>query len=671
MLTLTRLTNPRGLRCALRHTASILLALFCAMALITPADSRAAPASEPLASDVEVTGPIEAMVESIVTVRGIAFVVSTQTEIRDADDNPASLSLLSVGLVVEAEGDYNASGVLIATEITIEDEDDDYAEVETEGPIMALTDSSLTVGGLIFGVTAATRVEGSGALTFSDLMLGDYVEVEGQYLGSGAPFAYEIELRDGRGDGDDDYDVELRGSIQALVPDSVTVAGWTFLVTPQTVVLGRNNQILSPSALVLGQLVEIEGRFNASGALVAHVIEIEDIGTGEIELTSSIESLRPTGLTVTGIDFDVNAQTIVLDHARHPISFTDLAVGMLVEIRGFAGTNGQYVATRIKLEDSPDNEIELRATLDIVRDSMVVVLGKAFLVGATTRILSNSDLPLPLSALAAGQIVEIDAWRAVDGSLRALTIEQEDGPAGIVRLRAQVTAVGADSLDVLDVRFATSGATVVRADGSSGTFADVTAGQAVHVDAIREGTGLRATRIRILRSTQAAGVVGSSGATALTIAGLQVSYSDATLFTNGMGAVLTSANVTVGSTVHVSGTSTQLGQIDARRVVIVANAGTVSSTNTPEDVGVAIERAFPNPTSGVASIRFTLAEAATATIEIMDVLGRVIASSVLDGLGAGSNVAVLPTATLAPGRYLVRLRVNGKPTVARTITVIR
>ncbi len=74
----------------------------------------------------------------------------------------------------------------------------------------------------------------------------------------------------------------------------------------------------------------------------------------------------------------------------------------------------------------------------------------------------------------------------------------------------------------------------------------------------------------------------------------------------------------------------------------------------------------PNPVSGPAQLRFTASAAAPASLEILDMTGRVIVQRDLGNLSAGAHSIELPT-TLGVGAYFARLRGSEGALVSRFV----
>lgn len=645
---------------------SLSLLLLALVATALPASAR---------DDIEADGTIEAIGASSLTVQGLTFAVTDQTEIVDDDDRPLSFDDLAVGLAVEVKGHQLGDGSLVADEIEVEDDGDDNSgddEIEAEGLVTARTDASLTVGGLTFAVTDQTEIDDDddAPLSFDDIVVGLYVEVEGYVRSDGTLVASEIKIEDDR-DGDDE-DVEVEGRIEDLDAESLTVSGITFAVTSQTIVVDDNDRPLSFDALAVDLYVEVHGIYGANGSLLATKIEIEDFDDDELELRGAIEALSDASLTVLGVEFLVDDQTRFEDDDNLPITFADLAVGDIVEVHARFGANGERIATRVEIEDGArgQQEIEVKAALDATGDGLVVVLGRPFLVTGATRLLGLDDEPITLSDFPVGESVEVDARRDSDGTLIALTIEREDDPATGVRLRARVTGFAPDTVFVMNVPFAAASAQVIRSDGSAGTLDDLAVGHDVLVTGTQDATGVQAAVIEIRRSAQASGRVRQTSPDGFALPGLAVATTAQTLFVTDAGTSASVDDVAAGSTVRVFGTLDTEGGLRASRVVILASPNAVATDAGPQEGALTIERIYPNPTTSAATVRVALAERGQVQVAVVDLLGRTVLE--VEQVAAGGTHEVrLDTSALPAGTYLVRATVEGRPSGTSRLTVVR
>ena len=99
--------------------------------------------------------------------------------------------------------------------------------------------------------------------------------------------------------------------------------------------------------------------------------------------------------------------------------------------------------------------------------------------------------------------------------------------------------------------------------------------------------------------------------------------------------------------------------------------GDVAGVPGDAELAIALSPVRPNPSRGGAlTVGFTLPSATTASLELLDVAGRRIATRDLGTLGAGHHVLnVGDGSRLAPGLYLVRLRQGANVRVSRAVVL--
>lgn len=84
---------------------------------------------------------------------------------------------------------------------------------------------------------------------------------------------------------------------------------------------------------------------------------------------------------------------------------------------------------------------------------------------------------------------------------------------------------------------------------------------------------------------------------------------------------------------------------------------------------LAIETVAPNPVAGRATVRYRLAAAGTATVEVLDLLGRRVATLAAGPHAAGAHTAALEAGALPAGLYVVRVTQDGASATARLAVV--
>ena len=74
---------------------------------------------------------------------------------------------------------------------------------------------------------------------------------------------------------------------------------------------------------------------------------------------------------------------------------------------------------------------------------------------------------------------------------------------------------------------------------------------------------------------------------------------------------------------------------------------------------------FPNPTSGIADVNFTLSKTEKVRLEVKDILGKTVTVVFDEVFGSGFHKSKLPA--LSSGIYLIDLTVNNKHVVRKLV----
>jgi len=109
----------------------------------------------------------------------------------------------------------------------------------------------------------------------------------------------------------------------------------------------------------------------------------------------------------------------------------------------------------------------------------------------------------------------------------------------------------------------------------------------------------------------------------------------------------------------------------ARCGTSVETSSEVTAVDLPGAPGLALEGLWPNPTADVFNVSLSLISSERATLELVDVGGRMIVHREIGSLGTGRHLVSLGSAVnLRAGIYLVRLTQAGRSIVSR-VCVIR
>ena len=254
-----------------------------------------------------------------------------------------SLADLQHGDVIEVSGHADSNGAVVATHISGAD---NGAEFDVTGVLTHVDESAyrLNVGTLEIDFSGAT-VDG-----FASGMpeVGQRVEVIASHMnGAGELVATWIQDAPSTIEAGTANDVEIEGLINRYE------SPWSFEVdgVPVTINWGTRFEggwwfSFRPNAKV-----EIEGRFDSGGRLVADLVDFETGSTRQI--AGLVESVSGDVAVVDGVVIRVNAETEYEDNSdadEHRFGIDDLRTGDHVRVRGY-GEGADLIATRLERDD--------------------------------------------------------------------------------------------------------------------------------------------------------------------------------------------------------------------------------------------------------------------------------------------------------------------------------
>lgn len=632
--------------------------------------------------EIELTGHITALIDSFpryIVVTNTAFEVNNATEILGFDNEPIRFTDLRAGEIVEVKGRTRPNNPPIAERIKRESNNGD--EVEVRGLISHLTNASLTVNGFEFKVLASTVIldQANNFITFGDLRTGMLVEVRGDRLADGALAATRIQI-----ESNTNREIEIKGFIDRLTDNSVTVLGVTFSVDDATVVLDENNVRTSFSTLRTGMLVEVKGFATAAGVLYAGRIKIEDFNRDEIELRGLITALNTAErfIDVAGLRFFVTAATEIIGKNGELLPFEALQTGMVVEVRARLD-GGRWVASRIHVEDRIDPILEIFGQIESLnRDSLntFTLFGRTFLVTNTTVFLDRDNQPITFDDLNVGDFVEVRAQLAPSGTLVALRVKLRNSPNNDeFEFTGSINLLSFNVIRVDAFEFLVNAATVyLGADEQPITIEDLHLGMTVQVTAKRQANGaLTALRVKVEDRRALAGIITQVSGNTLFVQGLPhvITANSLILDTQNRPSALTSLQVNQQVELVAQSNQSQL-EIVTLRVVSGIVTG-VDDNHQPQasPQTFALSQNYPNPFNPSTVIRFALPQAGSVRLAVYNILGRRI-RTLMEGVRPAGDYQVTWDSRddsgnlVASGIYFYRLESNGL-TQTRKLTLMR
>ncbi len=388
--------------------------------------------------DDSVEGPIASIDRAggQLVVLGQAVVVDGNTSFDD-DIVPGSLEGLAVGDFVEISGFLDAAGTVRATRIEKVSAGD---ELEVRGRVESLDTQNRTfvINGLTVDYRAAVLDDSFNGVISN----GDFVEAKGDSLGTnGELIATEVELEDDAlVEFEVDGEVEVEGFVTRFASaTNFDVAGIRVSTTSAT-----EYDDGTAADLAVNVKLEVEGRLNANGVLVAEEVKFrsgsgsggsgDSSGSRDAELFATVDSVNAAAgtLVALGITISVDSLTRIEDKSDadvRPFSLANLRTGDYVEVRGLARSDGTVGATLLERED-PEPDTILRGPVGTAGTQTLTVLGVTIETSAATQYRDVNDSPISASAffaaVSAGDEVKARGTEVTATSLLAEELELEN-----------------------------------------------------------------------------------------------------------------------------------------------------------------------------------------------------------------------------------------------------
>jgi uncharacterized membrane protein (UPF0136 family) len=298
--------------------------------------------------------------------------------------------------------------------------------VDVNGRIDSINNAARTfnVNGTTVLVTSSTVIRhGNRTFAFSDLSVGDHVQVKGARSGSMVT-ASEIKVEQGGngddGDDDDNEDVDrtqLRGTVSLLIG---LCPGLTMTVSGTQVVTNAATQFVDITCNTLrnDMRVVVDGiRRNDVSVLAKQFDREDDVQTEVRGTVSLLVGLCP------GLTFTVAGSTVVTNGATRfaPIACSALRNNMRVTVQGIRRSDGSVLATSVSAED--DGQTKVSGTVSLL---IGLCPGLTFTV-AGTQVVTNAAtqfVDVTCAALTNTMLVEVSGIRRNDGSVLASKVDR-------------------------------------------------------------------------------------------------------------------------------------------------------------------------------------------------------------------------------------------------------
>ena len=623
--------------------------------------------------DLEVTGNITELGSDYLIVQGNTIYVDGSTEFRGPSNSTVTFSYFQLNDLVEVQADNNGSGTFLASRVKSEDGLNNENEVELTGYVTEVGTVSFVINGSTFYVDANTEYRGRNGNTFSfeQIAVGLLLEVKAELQTNGDLLATRVKTEDDHNQ--HNGELEITALVDNKSANSIVLGQYEFFVDAQTVILNHDRMPISFNDLNIGDRVEVKAYKQLDNSYLAVRIKLEDMPENEIEFTAQIESILGSDVTINGITFVTDSNTVFLDDNRMPVTISSLVVGMWVEVKGFKKQDGSYYASRIQIEDFVRNEIELKGNITELTEVSLVVGGITFSVDSATQVLDHLNNPISYSSLLLGQLVEVKGTKTGTSTAKALRIKIEGNED--IEIFGRVTALNINSIELNGlVVFVNENTVYLNHANQTIGFSDLSVDQFIEVKMIRNlDSTLLALRIKIEDGMNFSKVNGFSGivnGSAIQLpTGNYVINNQTIVIDNNYNVInasqlISGQQVIVWAAVDASSNKTAL-QIQSK----LSSPTSIEESPVTVDMFV-LEQNYPNPFNPSTTISFSIQTDQFVTLKVFNAIGEEMATLINKNLTRGTHNINFNADGLSSGFYIYRLE-SGNQVQVRKMMLLK
>lgn len=623
--------------------------------------------------DLEVTGNITELGSDYLVVQGNTIYVDGSTEFRGPSNSTVTFSYFQLNDLVEVQADNNGNGTFLASRVKSGDGLNNENEVELTGYVTEVGTVSFDVNSSTFYVGANTEYRGRNGniFSFEQIAVGLLLEVKAELQTNGDLLAIRVKTEDDHNQ--HNGELEITALIDNKTANSIVLGQYEFFVDAQTVILNHDRMPIYFSDLNIGDRVEVKAYKQLDSSYLAVRIKLEDMPENEIEFTAQIESILGSDVTINGITFVTDSNTVFLDDNRMPVTISSLVVGMWVEVKGYKKQDGSYYASRIQIEDFVRNEIELKGNITELTEVSLVVGGITFSVDSTTQVLDHLNNPISYSSLLLGQLVEVKGTKTGTSTAKALRIKIEGNED--IEIFGRVTAINTNSIELNGlVVFVNENTVYLNHTNQTIGFSDLSVDQFVEVKMIRNvDSTLLALRIKIedgMNFSKVSGFSGIVNGSAIQLpTGNYVINNQTIVIDNNYNVInasqlISGQQVIVWAAVDASSNKTAL-QIQSK----LSSPTSVEESPVTVDMFV-LEQNYPNPFNPSTTISFSIQTDQFVTLKVFNAIGEEMTTLINENLTRGTHNINFNAAGLSSGFYIYRLE-SGNQVQVRKMMLLK
>ncbi len=374
---------------------------------------------EIVATSVVAADPKRVSVTGIVTAfdsTSISLKAADQTVVTKLNSATKIEGGLAIGATVFVEASLEPDGSLLALVVRVKGTGDEVATIR--GAISSRGTDFIVVSGVKVTADPSLPILSPSAqqIKFSDLKVGDLVEISGTKQADGTVLALKIALLP------PPPPASVKGVISSLGIGFFLLGDLKVLVDEKTVIRSKETP-LKFADLKVGDRVTVYGSKGADGSFQADTVEVMPASSDPpySSVRGTIVSVAADSFVVGGVTVKVNEKTVITAEGKQ-ILLKDLKVGDWVEVAGIKQSDGTLAATKVAVVPPNTSTIfTVEGVIESVGADYLVVSGMKILVTEKTAI-REGDKALKLSDLKAGMKVGV-AFSKQGDALTAIKIK--------------------------------------------------------------------------------------------------------------------------------------------------------------------------------------------------------------------------------------------------------
>ena len=486
---------------------------------------------------------LDGIINSFVSAQ--AFTVNDQavTTTQATEFEHGDVSDLGVNVRVKVFGALDENNTLVARKVRL----DKPGIIKVSGQVEEINvdENTLSVLNIVFTTDNHTHMKdksdaGIKHFSLADLSPGDNVEIKAFEQAEG------FVIRQLERHSEDSSLVELEGKVTSIQDTSFVLEGVTVVTSELTEFESGDDEELNQeeffALLTVDAQVEVKGQAQENGNLLALKVELDEEDEQQVALEGTIDSFTSAS------EFTVNGHAITTDQAtdyEHGFA-VDLALNVMVEVKGIQGDSGTILATRIEFnlaDGDDDSEVEIDGQIDNFVSATEFSINELNITTDPTTSYQGGTSDDLLSGIA----VEINGILQDNGIILATKIKFEDEE------ETEITGTINDFISATEFmvgdQAVTTNSNTQYQDGDADLLAD---NMVVEVEGSLDNDLLVASKIKFegLEKIKLEGVIDSFvSATAFTVDGQAVTTNEFTRYKKG-----SAGDLALGVEIEVKGT---------------------------------------------------------------------------------------------------------------------